>query len=622
MSLPSKPNHPAKAGAARKPNGPAEVPVIQARRVLVPVANPATASGLLQMAWKLSDKNVGRILALFVTLSGSESNETQFESLTRVVDQVRESGVKVELVTQTAPSVARGILNAALEHGATLMVLGFQAPARGKVELGPVVESVARTSPCDLVVFRDAQSTPINLDTIEHVIMPLDGSDNSKVAARLGMVLSEVYDAQPMAMHVLTDPDLPNWFGLARIEASLHHLSDTRGVQRQVVRATDIVRGILTRCDNNDMIVLGFSERSSLDRWIFGNITQRILTQSPGPVIIAKRASRENASLTERFRQRWIARLSPTLTPSEQTAVIRQANELSSSGINFIVLMVASSLLASFGLLQSSAAVIIGAMLVAPLMSPLMSFSVGLLQGNLRLMRAAVVTVLTGVLIGLAMAMLIGGIMPLNTITSEMSARGQPSLLDMGVALASGFAGAYAMARKDIPSALAGVAIAAALVPPLCTIGLGIALGEFSLASGAALLFLTNIVSISIAGALVFAWLGIRPSRETRTRRQLVIALLVLGLLALPLGSTFIDVVRSGQDTGTAKRVLEREFGDAEIIEIEMRGDTIEAIVRREDVMTHADVAAAESALEAELDRDVTLEITFWRAITSSADEE
>jgi uncharacterized hydrophobic protein (TIGR00271 family) len=466
------------------------------------------------------------------------------------------------------------------------------------------------------VVFRNPQHSHIELDEIEHVIMPLDGSDNSKVAARLGLVLAEVYDAQPMAMYVLTDPDLPNWFGLARIEASLNHLKDTRHVQRQVIRASDIVRGILTRCDANDMVVLGFSERSPLDRWIFGNVAQRILAQAPGPVIIAKRASREDAPLTTRIRQRWLARFSPKMTPSEQTAVVRQANELSLPGINFTVLMVISSLLASFGLLQNSAAVIIGAMLIAPLMSPLMSFSVGLLQGNLHLMRTAAFTVLVGALLGLIVAILIGAIMPLDSITSEMRARGQPSLLDMGVALASGFAGAYAMARKDIPAALAGVAIAAALVPPLCTIGLGIAFGEIPLASGAALLFTTNIVSISLAGALVFAWLGIRPSRENRTRRQLAVALVVLGILALPLGSTFVDVVRNGRDTSTVRHILEHEFEDADVIDVKLDDNTVTATIRSPYPIARADVFAAENAIEDDLGRNIDLEITYWQTIT------
>jgi uncharacterized hydrophobic protein (TIGR00271 family) len=592
-----------------------ESTAIQAQRVLVPVANPATAPGLIRMAWKLADKEHGRILALYVTLSGTELNEDAFEALTRIVDAATKSGITIELITQTSPSIARGVLDAALEHGATLMVLGFQAPARGRVVLGPVVESLARTTPCDLVVFRNPTHSMVRLEDIEHVILPLNGSDNSKVAARLGLTLADVYDAQPNAIYVQTDPDLPSWFGLARIEASLAGLDDTHRVQRQVVRANDIVKGILTRCDQNDMIVLGFSEQSSLDQWIFGNVAQRMLSQAPGPMIIAKRAIRAGLTPTQKLRRRWIARFSPTLTPSEQTAVSRQAVELSQPGINFTVLMVVSSLLASLGLLQNSAAVIIGAMLVAPLMSPLMSFSVGLVQGNLRLMRTAAVTVVTGILIGLAMAVVIGVVMPINTATTEMLARGQPSVLDMGVALASGLAGAYAMARKDIPSALAGVAIAAALVPPLGTIGLALAFSEIALASGAGLLFLTNIVSISIAGAAVFAWLGLRPRGENHTRRQLLIALVVLGLLALPLASTFIDVTRTGRQTSSAHQVLQDQFQGADVIDVQLNGNNITATIGSPDPITQQDVQQAQKAIEGKLGHNVNLEITYWPTI-------
>ncbi|HVO68519.1 MAG TPA: DUF389 domain-containing protein, partial [Aggregatilineaceae bacterium] len=431
---------------------------------------------------------------------------------------------------------------------------------------------MARTSPCDLVVYR-SPSYSSDLEDIERVILPLDGSNNSKVAARLGLVLAEVYHAHPTAIYVQTEATLPSWFGMARIEASLAGLGDSRHVLRQVVRANDVVSGIVARCERSDLIVLGYSERSSLDRWIFGDVARRMLEQAPGPVILAKRAIQEGLTPSQERTRRWVTRFSPILTPSERSDIVRQATELSQPGINFIVLMVLSSLLATFGLLQSSAAVIIGAMLVAPLMS----FSVGLMLGNLRLMRTAILTVLIGVLIGLVVALASGVIVPLDTSTPEMLARGRPSLLDMGVALASGAAGAYAMARKDIPAALVGVAIAAALVPPLCTLGLALSFREFPLASGAALLFLTNIVSIGLAGSAVLAWLGLSPAREHHPRRQVAISLVILLLLALPLASTLIDVIRVERQTTTAHEVLQQQFHDADIIDVQLNGNKVTA---------------------------------------------
>lgn len=592
-----------------------ETPSIRARRVLVPLANPSTAGGLIRLAWRLAHPENGRVLALYVTLSGSELDEDALDDLAAAIDKAREAGIPIDLITQTAPSIARGILDVAREQGATLMVLGFQAPVRGRIELGSVVESVSRTTPCDLVVFRNPLGAPIKLEDVEHVILPLDGSDNSRVAARLGLVLAEAYDAQPMAIYVQTDPDLPSWFGLARIEASLTGLGETRHIQRKVVRANDMVGGILSRCIHSDMVVLGFTEKSPLDRWIFGNVAQRVLAQTPGPVVLVKRATKERMSVSERVTHALIARFSPTLTPSERTEVIQHATEESYPGINFMVLMLLSSLIASFGLLQNSAAVIIGAMLVAPLMSPLMSFSVGLIQGRLSLMRKAVFTVLIGILIGLGVAVLIGMLMPFGAATPEMLARGKPSLLDMGVALASGAAGAYAVARKDIPSALVGVAIAAALVPPLCTIGLAVALGDWSLASGAGLLFLTNIVSISLIGSAVFGWLGLRPRREHYTTRQVIISLIVLGLLAIPLAKAFVDAVNTDRQTNRAMQVLEEHFNGSDVIDVVLEGHDVTATVRSADWITRQDVRLAEQALADELGFDVNLEITNWHIV-------
>ncbi len=597
-------------------NATGAAPDVRAKRVVVPIANPATAMGLIRLAWQLADPDEGHVDVLHVTLAGAEHDQKTLDVLSSVVEEAVTEGINAGLITRTAPSIARGILDAALEQGATLLVLGFQMPARGRVTLGPIVEAVARTAPCDLVVFRAPGVKAVRLENIQQVIVPVHGSENSRVAARLGLVLADAYQAEPMAIYVQTEPDLPSWFGLARIEASLVGLEGARRYQRQVVRANDVVSAVVSRSDPDDLIVLGFSERMSLDRWIFGDIPQRILAQAAGPVILVREASRPGLSPIEQLRRRWLTRLMPVLTPSERTDVIHGAVELSQPGINFLFLMVVSSLLASFGLLQNSAAVIIGAMLVAPLMSPLMSFSVGLVQGNLRLMRGAAFTVALGVLIGLSVAVVGGTIMPIHVITGEMSARGEPSLLDMGVAIASGAAGAYAMARRDVPSALAGVAIAAALVPPLCTVGLALAFGQMELASGAGLLFLTNIVSISLAGAGVFAWLGLRPAPQSRTWRQVIISLIVLMILALPLASAFVRAARTAQQVEAVRRTLEQEFSANEIVQVTIEGDRVIVTARGTQIITRDEVRLAEQAIERTLGRNISLEVTYWRTLT------
>ena len=156
--------------------------------------------------------------------------------------------------------------------------------------------------------------------------------------------------------------------------------------------------------------------------------------------------------------------LTPTLTEFEKEEIEHSSEEAASVTLDYMVLIAVAAVLATLGLLLNSNAVIIGAMLVAPLMSPLIAFATGMTIGKLLLFRRAAVTLVVGVLGALLISWLIGVLSPTSIITSEMSSRGNPTLLDMGVALASGFIGAYATARKHIPSALAGVAIAAALM--------------------------------------------------------------------------------------------------------------------------------------------------------------
>ena len=118
-------------------------------------------------------------------------------------------------------------------------------------------------------------------------------------------------------------------------------------------------------------------------------------------------------------------------------------------------------------MIQDSAAVVIGAMLVAPLMSPLLGCGMAIVQGNLPLFRNSLKAVLFGFLVALAIGVVLGFISPMGELTDELRARGGPTVLDMLVALLSGIAAAYCNGRPNLSAALPGVAIAAALVPPL-----------------------------------------------------------------------------------------------------------------------------------------------------------
>ena len=147
---------------------------------------------------------------------------------------------------------------------------------------------------------------------------------------------------------------------------------------------------------------------------------------------------------------------------------------------SYQVLMVLSVMLALSGMYANSAPVIIGAMILAPLMSPIVSLAMGLARSDPSLMRAALRALLVGIAWGLACGVFVTWIMPLEVPTAEMKARMSPTLLDLMVAVISGVACAYANAKEEVAKSLAGVAIAVALVPPLSVAGIGLGWGDIN----------------------------------------------------------------------------------------------------------------------------------------------
>ena len=155
----------------------------------------------------------------------------------------------------------------------------------------------------------------------------------------------------------------------------------------------------------------------------------------------------------------------------------------------YYVLIVLSCLIATMGLVQGSVAVIIGAMIIAPLMTPILAFSLGVIWGDLSLMRVAFSSLLKGAVLAVLMSGALAFVVPVSRFSAEIVSRANPSLFDIIVALASGALAAYGYANKKVSSALTGIAIAVALMPPLCTVGIGLGKLDFRIASGAAVLF-------------------------------------------------------------------------------------------------------------------------------------
>ena len=217
----------------------------------------------------------------------------------------------------------------------------------------------------------------------------------------------------------------------------------------------------------------------------------------------------------------------------------------------FLVLSVGASLIATLGLLANSAAVVIGAMVVAPWITPLRAAAFAILLGEVRLLGRSLRTLLVGVSTTTLLSLILGWVAGLPQYGTEVLTRTAPNLLDLGIALVAGGLATYAKLRSDAVSSMAGTAIAVALVPPVCVMGLLLSHQRWSEASGAGLLFTTNLLGILTGGLVLMAWKD-RQFRHVLRRSHLSAAsFLLTGLLLIPLGSSFVSLLGKAREDNT-----------------------------------------------------------------------
>lgn len=318
-------------------------------------------------------------------------------------------------------------------------------------------------------------------------------------------------------------------------------------------------------------------------------------------------------------------RISPPLSSERRKVIQEQLGEESSPDFDFFLLTLLSSVIATLGLLTDSAATIIGAMLVAPLMTPIIGLGMASVTGNSRLLKKATSALVRGALLSIFVSFLLtlgNRFMPFldlrpESLPHEVLIRTQPSPIDLGIALAGGLAAAFALAMPNISAALPGVAIATALMPPLSVVGVGLAFGRLDVAGGALLLFLTNAVTIAFAGMLVFVALGFNRMRETtdgnvhRLPRSLVVSAIVILILLAPLTYFSIKFVRQGaliREQAAEREQIEKivseevaKINDSELADLEIvNQDNLLRLlltVRTKKPLQHAQGEALQNAI-------------------------
>jgi len=232
---------------------------------------------------------------------------------------------------------------------------------------------------------------------------------------------------------------------------------------------------------------------------------------------------------------------------------------------NFFALLLFATVIATYGVLSNSTATVIGAMIVAPLMGPMMGTTSAVVMGSLpRALRAFALTV-AGIAAVIIFSYLLTFVVPDVTISftsnGEIASRINPGLYALLTALGAGAAGAFIISRAEIADSLGGVAIAISLVPPLCVVGISLQKGQLNAAASAFLLFMTNFLAILLAGGVVFIILGLGKlavsQEQARFRRRgFILFVVCILLVAIPLSQTaYQSVIRAEENNNATAEV-------------------------------------------------------------------
>lgn len=279
---------------------------------------------------------------------------------------------------------------------------------------------------------------------------------------------------------------------------------------------------------------------------------------------------------------------------------------------SYIILIVGSCIIATFGLLTNSAAVIIGAMIIAPLMLPIRALAFGALKGNVILFRKGLIAVVVGTFMAVLLAWFLGSLVRLPELGSEVLARSKPTLLDLGIAVTAGGISGFAKVQPKISGTLAGTAIAVALMPPICVVGLGLSQANWWLSVGAALLYLTNLIGITLACMVTFLIAGFTPFYSARKAISWTLALTVI--LIIPLGVGFVELVRQAQLESSLKRALLNRtitFQRMELVKTDINWlkepPEVRLNVRSSDPLTPKQAQLLEAFIEKQMDQKLSL---------------
>ncbi len=500
--------------------------------VLLPHSSELVLAKTWQLALLLAKAGMGNVLLAVAISEDNEKKRQEAREVMRQAAEVNEGKVAVYPFMVTVAEYEREVNRFIHDWDIDVLV----------DDVGDPIKHNLSRCPCAVAGVRgDDQWDQLHDHGIRSILVPTSGGPNTVYA--LSTLMSLAPEVQIEALYIAPEGQGENEEALGhhRLRQSIEYIDGQDLIKSTLITAANITDGIREAAKEHDIVVIGASRESSVDKILFGNIPDEVVRFSKKPIVVMREPKSRLTHLFGTISWRLQAIL-PRLNVKDRTDAYVRIRRAARPNIDYYILISLAAVIAGLGLMANSAAVVIGAMLVAPLMSPIVGTGLSTVLGDTRFLRLALGAVLRGVLLAILVGMIVGIYQINKPLTAELLARTQPSLLDLAIALFSGMAGAFALSRSNAAGALPGVAIAAALVPPLATVGVTFTAGYYVESMGALLLFITNLVAIASATALVFLILGFRPAASQKERQQVrarsarvaaVALLLVAGLLII-----------------------------------------------------------------------------------------
>lgn len=468
----------------------------------------------------------------FICLEQEGGQETA-TALTAVLE--REQAEQTDITSISSPTPVAELLEHCRRMRPQLLITAeFSVSAvNGRPQTS---EELIRDAPCMAVSPIHGDGSPAD---VRSILMIVSRGAHDLTALRITQKLRQRFHAEATLATVEDESGArAERAGERAIRALVHDTGlDAEQFDTKVVVDRLQPRGILRCCEGQDLIICGTDVAKDIKplRQSLGDMTALVVKRAP-PLRLK--------SLVEWF---------PRINPSDHADLLSDLRQGSKWNSDFVLMLALASAIASLGLMQNSPAVVIGSMLLAPLMTPMIGAGLALAQANVSLAKQCAKSIVLGLLLTLAVSCLLGVVTPSReTLSPEVISRGSPNVLDLLIALLAAVAATIAMARPNIAGAIAGVAIATALVPPLCAVGISLSQWELPNALGALVLFGTNLIAIIVASSFTFSLLGILTVRALpRHRRSIGLGkwglVILLITLAGPLSFTLLAQLEQGR---------------------------------------------------------------------------